>query len=102
MDETFQLAEGREGDTITESGTTAEELLWITSVSLLTASQSCTDVATQSSLFQYQAAATEQEYSGFNDQDLENVRRSLEAAQEDIELALDAIEELNRRTSASE
>jgi len=74
---------------------TSEELLWVVSVSLLTASQCCTDVATQSSLFQYQRASTDQEYDRFGDRNLENVRQSLEAAKDDIDLALDAIEELS-------
>ncbi len=78
--------------------TTSEELLWVVSVSLLTASQSCNDIATQSSLFQYQQAATEREYDGFGNRNLENIRQSLEAAKEDINLALDAIEELDQQT----
>ena len=78
--------------------TTSEELLWIVSMSLLTASQSCNDVATQSSLFQYQHTSTEREHNAFGDRNLGNIQQSLEAAKEDINLALDAIKELDRRT----
>jgi len=92
---TLNTSEEMEG-----SETTSDELLWVVSASLLTASQCCTDVATQSSLFQYQHASTGREFDSLGDRNLENVRQSLEAAKEDIDLALDALEELDGQSTS--
>jgi len=52
----------------------------------------------QSNLYQYQGVSTSETHHGPSERELANLRRQLEAAKEDINLAIDAIEAFDRQT----
>lgn len=77
-----------------------DELFWVISKSLTSASNSCNDSVAQVNLMQYRKGSGEGDlFDNVEEHDFATVQASLERSVEDLELALAALEELQRRNA---